>query len=366
MTDGPLNPDNALLKPLRLGAIELPNRILMAPLTRNRAEDDGTPNELQATYYAQRAGAGLIISEGSQPAAIGKGYPNVPGVHNDAHQAGWARIADEVHAAGGRIVVQLMHGGRISHPDTIGGDTPIAPSAIRPEGEIVTPKGTQAYVEPRALRTDELAGVVADFADAARRAVAAGLDGVELHSANGYLLHQFLADGSNQRTDGYGGSAQERARFVIEVARACSEAIGADRVGIRLSPGHPFNDISESDLDVYPVLARELRELGLAYLHVLAEPGVKVLAELREIWPDRLVLNTGFGLDSDRDELAKLVEDGDADAVAVGRSFLANPDLVRRWSEGAELNEPDQATFYGGDGRGYTDYPTLDQVRSSD
>ncbi|HEY2206817.1 MAG TPA: alkene reductase [Pseudonocardia sp.] len=362
MTHPPLSSDSALLRPLRLGAIEVPNRILMAPLTRNRAEQDGTPNQLQATYYAQRAGAGLIISEGSQPAAIGKGYPGVPGVHTDTQQAGWGRIADAVHEQGGRMVVQLMHGGRISHPDTLGGDTPVAPSAIRPEGEIVTPTGTREFVEPRELATDELPGVIAEFAEAARRAVAAGLDGVELHAANGYLLHQFLADGTNRRTDGYGGSAEARARFVVEVAGACAEAIGADRVGIRLSPGHPFNDVSESDLDAYPILAGELRELGLAYVHLLVEPDAKILARLREIWPDRLVLNTGCGLESDRDELAGLIEGGVADAVAVGRHFIANPDLVRRWSEGTELNEPDPATFYGGDGHGYTDYPTLDQV----
>ncbi|MGQ0483364.1 MAG: alkene reductase [Pseudonocardia sp.] len=362
MSTSPLDPDSPLLRPLRLGALQLNNRVLMAPLTRNRADADGTPNALQATYYAQRAGAGLIITEGSQPAAIGKGYPNVPGVHNDAQQAGWARIADAVHAEGGRIVVQLMHGGRISHPDTLGGDTPVAPSAVRPAGEIVTPSGLQPFAEPRELRTDELPGVVAEFADAARRAVAAGLDGIELHGANGYLLHQFLADGTNRRTDEYGGSAENRARFVIEVAEATAAAIGADRVGIRLSPGGAFNDMSESDLAVYPLLAGELRRIGLAYVHVIAAPDAEILRALRALWPDRLVLNTGFAQDSERDAVAAILTSGVADAVAVGRPFLANPDLIRRWTEGAELNEPDQATFYGGDARGYTDYPTLEGV----
>jgi N-ethylmaleimide reductase len=283
----------------------------LAPLTRNRADGDGTPNELQAAYYAQRAGAGLIISEGSQPSAIGQGCPNTPGVHTDAQQAGWARVTDAVHARGGRIVVQLMHAGRISHPDTLGGQTPVAPSALRPEGEFFTPDGTtKAFGTPREPRTDELAGVVAEYADATRRAVAAGLDGIELHGANGYLPHQFLADGVNRRTDDYGGSAENRARFVVEVARAVAAEIGADRVDIRLSPGHPFNDVSGSDLTVYPVLAGRLRELGLAYLHVLAEPEDNVLAELRELWPDRLVLNTGFGPDSDHDEMATLVDSG--------------------------------------------------------
>jgi N-ethylmaleimide reductase len=361
----PLNTDNPLLRPITLGALALDNRVLMAPLTRNRADADGTPNELQATYYAQRAGAGLIITEGSQPAAIGRAYPNVPGVHTDAQQAGWARIADAVHAEGGRIVVQLMHGGRISHPDTIDGRTPVAPSAVRPAGETVTPNGVQAFVEPRELRTDELAGIIADYAQAARRAVEAGLDGVELHAANGYLLNQFLAGNTNLRTDGYGGSAEARARFVIEVARAVAAEIGADRVGVRVSPGNDFNDIHESDLDAYPILARELRALGLAYLHVLAAPDAEILRQLREIWPDRLILNTGRPLPSDRDTMARLLTDGVADAVAVGRPFLANPDLVRRWSEGAALNEPDESSFYGGDARGYTDYPTLDDATAA-
>jgi N-ethylmaleimide reductase len=362
MSTGPLTPDSVLLSPLRLGALELPNRVLMAPLTRNRADADATPNALQATYYAQRANAGLIITEGTHPAAIGQGYPNVPGLHNDAQQAGWARIADAVHAEGGRVVVQLMHGGRISHPDTLGGDTPVAPSAVRPAGQVVTPTGLQDFVEPRALRTDELPGVIEDFAQAARRAVAAGLDGIELHAANGYLLNQFLADGSNHRTDAYGGSAENRARFVIEVARAVSEAIGADRVGIRLSPGNQFNDINESDLSVYPIVARALRRLRLAYLHVLAASDTEVLGELRGIWPDRLILNQGFGPVPERDVVAGLIASGIADAVAVGRPFLANPDLVQRWTLGAPLNEPDESTFYGGDGTGYTDYPTLQQV----
>jgi N-ethylmaleimide reductase len=206
---------------------------------------------------------------------------------------------------------------------------------------------------------------VADFADAARRAVAAGLDGVELHAANGYLLHQFLADGSNRRTAGYGGSPKGRARFVVEVARAVADAIGADRVGIRISPGNPFNDMTESDLAVYPILTCELRNLGLAYLHVLAEPSAEILGQLRAIWPSRLVLNTGFAHESDRDVMDGLLRSGIVDAVAVGRPFLANPDLVRRWTLGAELNQPDEATFYGGDARGYTDYPTLEEVNAA-
>ncbi|MHA6792586.1 alkene reductase [Pseudonocardia bannensis] len=355
----PLAADSPLLQPLTAGALQTANRVWMAPLTRNRADADGTPNDLQAEYYRQRAGAGLIISEGSQPSAVGQGYPSTPGVHTDAHEAGWKRIADAVHAEGGKIAVQLMHAGRISHPDTIAGQTPVAPSAIRPAGAVFTVNGEQEFPTPRELATDELPGVMAEFADAARRAVAAGIDGVELHAANGYLLHQFLADGTNQRTDSYGGSPENRARFIVEVAKATADAIGADRVGIRISPAHPFNDISEDDLSVYEVLTGRLAEIGLAYLHVLAEADDPIVGKLRAAWPNTFVLNTGFGVESDRDQFERLIADGTVDAVTVGRKFIANPDLVQRWAEGADLNEPDEATFYGGDGKGYTDYPAL-------
>lgn len=311
-----------------------------------------------ATYYAQRAQAGLIISEGTQPSATGQGYPNTPGLHTDAQQAGWARIADAVHAAGGRIIVQLMHVGRTSNTAT-SGHTPVSATSTPATGEIFTTDGMQPYSIPRELATSELPAVSAEFANAAHRAVAAGADGVELHAANGYLLHQFLADGVNTRTDAYGGSPEHRTRFVVETAQATAAAIGADRVGIRFSPGHPFNDTTEDDLSVYEVLARELAQLGLAYLHVLAEPSAPILGRLRALWPGALVLNTGFELESDRDEFASLISTGIADAVAVGRPFLANPDLVERWTSGAALNPPDQATFYGGDERGYTDYPEL-------
>lgn len=350
--------DSPLFRPLTAGAFPLPNRVLMAPLTRNRADADGTPNELMATYYAQRAQAGLIVSEGSQPSAVGQGYPNTPGAHSVEQQDGWRRVAKEVHSANGRIVVQLMHAGRISHVDTIG-QQPVSATGTAAAGEIFTANGLQAHSTPRPLDTAELSGVAGEYAEAAALAVAAGIDGVELHAANGYLLHQFLADGVNDRDDEYGGSAENRARFVVEVARATAAAIGAERVGIRISPGHPFNDVAETDLSVYRVLAEQLAELGLAYLHVLAEPDAPIVAELRKAWPGVLVLNTGFGRESDPAELAGLVESGTADAVAVGRPYLANPDLLDRWRSGAELNEPHQPTFYGGDERGYTDYPRL-------
>lgn len=358
MPKSALGLDSPLLQPLTAGAFDLPNRVLMAPLTRNRSHSDGTPNELNVTYYAQRARAGLIIAEGTQPSAIGQGYPNTPGLHSDEQQAGWARVAEAVHANGGRIVVQIMHSGRISHPDTIGAQ-PVAPSAVRPQGEIVTPAGKQPFVEPRALETPEIPGVVREYADAARRAVAAGLDGVELHAANGYLAHQFLADGTNQRTDEYGGTPENRMRFVVEAAEAMAAEVGADRVGIRISPGNGFNDVHETDLSVYEILVQQLAEMGLAYLHLLAAPDDPMVSKLRALWPGAFVLNTGFAVVSERDELAELIETGVADAVTVGRPFIANPDLVERWTRGAELNEPDPSTFYGGDARGYTDYPAL-------
>ncbi len=341
------------------GALQAPNRIWMAPLTRNRADADGTPNDLSVEYYRQRAGAGVIISEGSQPAAVGQGYPNTAGIVTDANEAGWKRVADAVHADGGRIVVQFMHAGRISHTETIDGATPVSSSAIQAAGQIFTVNGPQDHTTPRELSTAELPAVAAEFAEAARRAVRAGVDGIELHAANGYLLHQFLADGVNRRTDAYGGSPENRARFVVEVAKATADAIGADRVGIRISPGHPFNDMSESDLSVYEYLVGSLAHLGLAYVHLLAEPADPMVGKMRAVWPGILVLNTGFGVESDRDELARLIADGVADVVAVGRPFISNPDLVQRWTEGAELTEPNQETFYGGAAEGYTDYPTL-------
>ena len=370
----PLAPDSPLLRPITIGRMELPHRLLMAPLTRNRADGD-VPNAMQAEYYAQRASAGLIVSEGAQPARIGQGYPNVPGVHSDAQREGWRRIADEVHAAGGHLYIQLMHAGRISHENTLEGATPVAPSAVRADAKVVTwdspdPSAERSLTSlphptPRELATEEIAGVVEEFAHAARLAVEAGVDGVEIHGANGYLVHQFLADGINRRTDAYGGSAENRARFAIEVARACADAIGADRVGIRISPLNPFNDVVETTDDVYDVLVPALAEIGLAYLHMVGTADQEFVQRLRRTWPGVFLLNTNFELLSDRDDMATLIADGTADAVTVGRPWLANPDLLRRWREGAELNEPDQASMYGGDEHGYTDYPTLDEARAA-
>ena len=348
-----------LFAPYQLGPLTLSNRLVMAPLTRNRAGEDEAPTALNAEYYAQRAGAGLIITEGTQPSAVSQGYPHTPGLHTDAQVAGWRLVADAVHARGGTIIAQLMHAGRIGHP-SITGQQPVAPSAVRPAGQVFTAEGMQDFQEPRALATDELPGVVAEFVDAARRARAAGLDGVELHAANGYLLHQFLADDTNQRTDAYGGSPQNRVRFVVEVAAAVAEAIGPDRVGIRISPGGAFNDMAETEVEqTYAALVEGLAPLGLLYLHVVEGPETSYAEPLHKVFNGPVIFNDGFSTTSTLERAQELVDTGQADLVAFGRRFIANPDLVERLRTGAALNEPDPSTFYGGTEHGYTDYPAL-------
>jgi N-ethylmaleimide reductase len=348
-----------LFSPYQLGSLTLANRFVMAPLTRNRAGAGEAPTELAAEYYAQRAGAGLIVSEGTQPCAVGQGYPHTPGLFTDEQVAGWRLVADAVHARGGRILVQLMHAGRISHQG-VTGLRPVAPSAITPAGEVYTEQGMKSVQAPRALRTAELAGVVAQYVDAARRAVSAGLDGVELHAANGYLLQQFLADGSNTRTDGYGGTPQNRARFVIEVVTAVAEAIGAEKVGIRISPASTFNDITETQTEqTYAALLQGLNPLGLLYLHILEGPDTDFHQQLRKQWAGTLIFNTGFSGSSGLAAAQEAVDSGATDLFCIGRGFLANPDLVERLRTGADLNQPDMATFYGGGAKGYTDYPVL-------
>ncbi|MFF0234395.1 alkene reductase [Micromonospora sp. NPDC005254] len=355
----------ALFSPFTLGKLELTNRIVMAPLTRNRAGEGQVPQEISATYYGQRAPAGLIITEGTQPSAVGQGYADTPGIHSAEQVEGWRAVADAVHAGGGKIVMQLMHVGRIGHPDNKGGLESVAPSAIAAPGEIFTRDGMKAYPVPRELRGDELPGIVEEFVRAARNAVDAGLDGVELHAANGYLLHQFLAPSSNLRTDGYGGSPEARARLVIEVTRAVVEAVGADRVGIRISPSHNIQGVVEEDAaDVaatYGALVDAIAPLGLAYLHALADPTSDLIVDLRRRFGGPFIANDGFASVTTRADAERIVDGGLGDLVAVGRNFLANPDLPRRWEIGAPLNEPDQSTFYTPGPRGYTDYPTLEQ-----
>ncbi len=348
-----------LFAPFTLGKLELSNRLVMAPLTRNRAGAGESPTELAAEYYAQRATAGLIITEGTQPSAVGQGYPHTPGLHTDEQVAGWTLVADAVHARGGRIIAQLMHSGRISH-QAITGLQPVAPSAVTPAGEVYTEQGMKAFEQPRALATEELPGVVAEFVDAARRAVSAGLDGVELHAANGYLLQQFLSDSTNTRTDSYGGSPENRARFVIEVATAVADAIGPQRVGIRISPAGTFNDIAETETEAtYTALIEGLNPLGLLYLHVVEGPETDFHLALRKQWEGAFIFNTGFTGPSDLATAQEAVDSDATDLFCIGRGFLANPDLVERLSTGAELNEPDMETFYSGGAKGYTDYPTL-------
>lgn len=353
----------SLYEPLTAGDLELRNRVVMAPLTRSRAGEGMAPTDLNVEYYRQRAGAGLIITEGTQPSAVGQGYLNTPGLHTDEQAAGWRRVGEAVHAGGGRIVVQLMHAGRIAHADNKSGLETVAPSAIAAPGQMLTAGGMADFPTPRALTEDELAGVVAEFVDAARRAVDAGLDGIELHSANGYLLHQFLSPATNTRTDGYGGDPASRARFVIEVAQAVSAAIGAGRVGIRISPAGMAGGTAEDDAaDVqatYHALVDGLAPLGMAYLHILRDPADELTRELRRRFGGVFMTNTGFVAVTDRAAASALVESGDADLVSVGRLFISNPDLVDRWRRGAEVNEPNPDTFYGGGAEGYTDYPAL-------
>lgn len=364
MTGEPFLVTSSLFSPYQLGKLELANRLVMAPMTRNRAGADGVPTESMTTYYAQRAGAGLIVTEGTQPSAVGQGYPNTPGIHTREQAAAWRRVTDAVHADGGRIFLQLMHAGRISHPSLQpGGGLPVAPSAVRPAGQVFTPDGLQDFVEPRALETDEVAAIVQEYAAAARLAVdEAGFDGVEVHGANGYLPHQFLAEGTNRRTDRYGGSAENRARFLIEVTTAVVDAVGPERVGVRLSPANSFNDIVEHETEaVYAAVVAGLEPLAPAYLHVVEGPPA-VTEQIRKGWPGTLIVNPAFTLATTTDNLEAVLADGRADLVAVGRAFIANPDLVRRLELGADLNPADESSFYGGTDAGYIDYPALDRA----
>ena len=355
-----------VFEPIKIGNWDLPQRFVMAPLTRNRAGEGMVPQDIAVTYYGQRAGAGLIVTEGTQPSAVGQGYLNTPGIHTPEQIEGWRAVADEVHAGGGHIVVQLMHVGRIAHPDNKNGLETVAPSAIQLDQPTITVEGPKDSVVPRALETDEIAAVVEEFVHAAKSAIEAGLDGVELHSANGYLLHQFLAPSANERTDQYGGLPENRARFSIEVTKAVVDAIGADRVGIRISPAHNVQGAIETDpADVaatYGTLIDAIAPLGLAYLSILADPKTELFQDLRTRFGGPVIANTGFSSVTDLETVTEIVDGDLADLVAVGRPFISNPDLARRWKLGAELNETDGSKFYGGGAEGYTDYPTLEEL----
>jgi N-ethylmaleimide reductase len=352
-----------LFDPIQVGKLSLANRVVMAPMTRNRAGTGGVPTSLVAEYYAQRVGAGLVITEGTQPSTIGQGYFDTPGIHSDEQVEGWRAVADAVHTAGGRIFVQLMHAGRIGHPDNKATPELVAPSAIAAPGEIFTRGGMKTHPVPRALTETEIPTVIAEFVHAAQQAVAAGLDGVEIHAANGYLVHQFLAPTSNLRTDGYGGTPQNRARFAIEVVQAVADAIGPEKVGIRISPAHNIQGVIEDDPDqtaaTYRTLINAIAPLGIAYLSYLADPRSGLIRDLTVRFDGVTIANDGFAQVTSLESATAIVDEGLADLVAVGRPLLANPDLVARWREGAALNEAKRDTFYGGGAEGYTDYPTI-------
>lgn len=348
-----------LWDPIRIGRMNLPHRLAMSPLTRSRAMPDGTPSEFAAEYYSQRASLGLLISEGTQPSEDGQGFLNSPGLHSDAHVAGWREITDAVHAQGGHLFIQIMHAGRMSHPDNTPHHRPaVAPSAIAPDAQIYTPTGLKQVPRPRALSLAEIQGTVADFRLAAARAVEAGADGVEIHAANGYLIQQFLSPNANTRDDIYGGSIANRMRFALEVATAVAQEIGADRTGIRLSPGSRLGGIDEGSNhdELYRALVAELAKLGLAYLHIAHNGDEPLLQAIRALWPGALLVNR---VNRPLELIGQDIESGLADVSPVGRWALANPDLVHRLRAGHALNEADPQTFYGGGARGYTDYPRL-------
>ncbi len=352
-----------LFSPVKLGGIAMSNRMVMAPLTRNRSSMEGVPQDINVTYYEQRATAGLIITEATPISPMGHGYPLLPGIYTEAQIAGWKKVTDAVHAKGGKIVIQLWHVGRISHPTLLNGAIPVAPSAVKPAGKAFTFNGLVDYVEPRALDASELPGIVADYVQASQNAIKAGFDGVEIHSANGYLLDQFLRDGSNKRSDIYGGSIENRARFLMDVTKAVVDAIGSDKVGLRLSPVNPFNDMKDSNPQaLFNYVTEQLNQFNLAYLHVV-EGGIHGggvadpfdFDAMRKL--SKLPYMANLSYDKVRGNAA--IASGHADAVAYGVPFISNPDLVERFRQDAPLNEADSKSFYGGTEKGYIDYPTL-------
>lgn len=349
-----------LFSPVTLGNLELPNRLVMAPLTRSRSGRDGVPGGLVVEYYRQRASMGLLTSEGIYPSFAGQAFVRQPGLVTDAQIAGWRRVTDAVHADGGRIIAQVMHSGRVTHPDTNGGNRVVAPSAVAIDGVTRTYEGKAPYPVPVALAADELPGIIGEFVQGSLNALAAGFDGVELHGANGYLLHEFLAPSSNQRSDTCGGSPENRARFVVDTVKAVADAIGAGRTWLRISPEHNVQGALETDpaetLATYSALVDGISPLGLAGLSILhKEPSGMLVQTLRTRFGGPVLLNTGFETVTTLADAHSTAEW--ADAVVVGRPALANPDLVRRWAEDLPLNEPDYGTFYTEGAAGYTDYP---------
>lgn len=353
---------NDIWTPAKIGTFKTSNRLAMAPMTRSRAQADGTPSPLAARYYEQRAGLGLIITEGTQPSDDGQGYLATPGIYTDAHVRGWRQVTSAVHARGSHIVIQLMHVGRTSHPDnTPHHRQPVAPSAIKPGDQIFTASGMQTIPEPRALTIEEIEQTVDDFRKAARHAIDAGADGVEIHGANGYLIQQFFAPNANFRSDNYGGGIANRARFALEVARAVAEEIGAARTGIRLSPGATLGGLVEGTEgpDLYRYLVSELNKLELAYVHIMHLGNDALLADIRALWDQTLILNRpGRTLE----HVGSDVKTGLADLESFGQFVLSTPDFVDRLKSGTAMNEPDRSSYYGGGAKGYVDYPTRSET----
>ena len=359
-----------LFDTLDLGAIQLPNRIIMAPLTRARSNREAIPNGLMAEYYSQRAGAGLIITEATGVSREGLGWPNAPGLWNDTQVEGWKQVTDSVHDAGGRIVAQLWHMGRLVHPD-LGGGKPVSSSATTAPDYAHTYEGKKPYVEARAATHDAIRRIIDDYAAAARNAIRAGFDGVQVHGANGYLVDQFLRDSTNLRDDDYGGSIDNRIRFATEVLQAVGAEIGMERVGIRFSPNIRSQGVEDSDPEaLFSALARRLEELKVPWIE-LREPRLPTSAgiiptapvspAMRPLYSGKIVINS----DSNWCDAHRRMMDGKADAVSIGRLFIANPDLVRRIATGAPLNEGDPSTYYSGDARGYVDYPLMDEAAAA-
>lgn len=357
-----------LLSPIQIGDLTLKNRVVMAPLTRNRAGEGLVPTEMNVTYYRQRASAGLIISEGAQIADDALGYPLTPGIHSQAQIDGWKKVTDAVHAEQGLIFVQLWHCGRVSHSSMLpNGQLPYAPSAIKPAGEVFTYEGLKPYETPHELSVDEIQHIIEQYRHAARCAKEAGFDGVEIHGANGYLLDQFLRDGTNKREDEYGGSVENRARLLMEVTQAVCEIWDSKRVGIRLSPLQPFNDLYDSNPEAtFSYVVDQLNRFNLAYLHI-TEMGAETpgaagpyfdISQLRQLWNGVYMTNSNYDYFSGNEALAS----GKADLISFGKLFIANPDLPERFANDAPLNEPDPNSFYGGDEKGYIDYPFLKQA----
>lgn len=353
-----------LFTPIKIGKYTLKNRIFMAPLTRCRSIENNVPNDLMAEYYAQRASAGLIISEATQISPMGIGYPCTPGIHTDEQIQGWKKVTQAVHDKEGKIFLQMWHVGRISHSSYLGGELPVSASAIKPAGEVYTFEGMREYETPRVLSIPEIQEIVKEYGKAAKNAIEAGFDGVEIHSANGYLLDQFLRDGTNVREDAYGGSVENRSRFLFDVITEVVSAVGADRTGLRLSPSGTFNDMTDSDPQKhFTYVCERLNDFDLAYLHVIDAleadirhgANVMALSLIRDTYKGVLITNGAY----DKERGTTTVGNNQADAVAYGTLFIANPDLPERFKADADLNEPDPNTFYTQDEKGYTDYPTL-------